>query len=164
MRRRVRAAGVVMVLLLGSLGALARAEGTPPVIRQESYALCGLTIGDSEARVQEILGRPKSFALEPSPIFGDREVAMRWPGIETSFLDTELVNLTVRSSRCKSPDGLAVGASLESAFALLGAAQAEPRKDGSKLYRYWLEGTYAYFLIFAHGDKIIRLELWADFT
>ena len=164
MRRRVCAAGVVMVLLLGPLGALVRAEGTPPLIRKESYALCGLTIGDAETKVQEILGEPKSFFLEPSPVFGDREVTMSWPGITTSFLDTELVNLTVESSRCKSPDGLAVGASLESAFALLGEAQAEPRKDGSKLYRYWLEGTYAYFLIFARDNKIIQLELWADFT
>lgn len=148
---------------------IANAAGAPTagkasVISRDSYALCGLSIGDSEDKAREVLGAPKSFHLEPAPVSGERTVTMLWPGIEGSFLDFELVNLKVHSSECGNPDGLLVGASIDRAFALLGKAEAEVLDDGTKRYRYWLEGTDCDFFVATREDKIVELQLWFDYT
>ena len=102
----------------------ASSDQPPPVIKKEAYVLCGLTISDSEAKAQKVLGKPGSLHQGRSEMTGGKFVEMKWEGIEGSFLDSELVNLTVTSPRCGNPNGLVVGDSVDRTFALLGVAQA----------------------------------------
>ena len=163
---QARSVITVTLIMLSQIVTAARASDAeePGVISKEAYALCGLSIGDSEAKAQEVLGKPTSLYLQPSPTFGEREVEMTWPGVEASFLDSELVNLKVNSAKCGNPDGIAVDAPVERAFALLGNVKAEDRDDGAKRYRYWLEGTDCYFFVVVRDGQIVELELWFDYT
>jgi len=157
----------IHVHALASLMATAAivAQGEPPaVICSSEYALCETTIGDPEGQVRETLGPPESSATESSPTFCDIESHARWPGITASFCDAKLVNLTVTSNVCSTPSGVKVGMSQAEVLSILGSAEPEALDGGGVRFRYWVEYTEKYLLVFISEGRVQKVMLWYDYT
>jgi predicted secreted protein len=151
------------VLLVATTSTTAQSE-LPALISRSDYALCETTIGDTEGRVREILGPPESSTTESSPTFCDVESDARWPGITASFCDEELVNLTVTSTQCTTPSGVKVGMSQTEVLSILGSAEPEALEGDEVRFRYWVENTEQYLLVFSSKGRVQKVMLWYDYT
>jgi hypothetical protein len=152
-----------LAFLVATSPVVARGE-SPALICRSEYALCGTTIGDPEGQVRDTLGPPESSSTESSPTFCDVESDARWPGISAGFCDEELVNLTVTSAVCSTPSGVRVGISQAEVFSILGGSEPEVLEGNEVRFRYWVENTEKYFLVYISEGRVRKVMLWYDFT
>jgi len=142
----------------------ARAARDAIAIAPERGAINGLHIGSSEAESIAAFGRPDRIDTGFSEVEGKPSRTLHYDGIEIYLIGDEIFNLTCRSRRCVTHDGIRVGDTTEKVLAAFGKGEPEPRDDGPDFLRYPIDNADIDLIHKLQDGKVVELELWFDYT
>ena len=133
-------------------------------IEHEHGRINGLSIGSSEAEVVAAFGQPTRTEESFSEVESKPARSLYYDGIEVYLIGDEIFNLTCRSRRCVTHDGIRVGDKIEKVLAAFGKGEPEQRDDGPDFLRYPIDNADIDLIHKLQDGKVVELELWFDYT
>jgi hypothetical protein len=147
---------VQSIVLLGS---------TPKQISAKQFSIANVTIGDSEQAILRTFGNP---IIEPEvgiSALGDDAPTkdFQFVGVAVHLVGGRVVNLECTSRNFATFNGIRVGDSTSKLLKVYGKGESWTRAEGL-FTRFNVRGTDCYLVFRSLNGKIIKMELWFDWT